>query len=114
MTTTPLVLYSGGQVGNSNTTLVTGGNNVQATIITTATFTNTDTVPHTLTVYLVRNSGSPSSSNKLISSLQLIGGQSYVSSELQGQILSTGDTIQAIADVAAKITCAGIPGYIVT
>lgn len=114
MALTALVLYSGGQLGGSPSTLVQGQANVAATIISTATFTNTDTVPHTLNIYLVRSGGTAGAGNALVSSQQLAAGQAYVSPEIQGQVLGVGDTIQAAADTANKITCAGITGFQVT
>lgn len=114
MTVSPAVLYTGGQLGTSVTTLVTAEFRTTGTVITAVSFTNTDTVPHTFTVYIVRNGETPSAANQVIDARQLAPGQTYTSIELQNQILEGGDTIQALADTAAKVTCAGISGYIIT
>lgn len=113
-TLTPSALYLGGQLTNAASILVTGQPSTTATIVSAATFTNTDTVPHTLTVYVVRSGGSPGPANILIDALPLPINPPYVSQELQGVTLAPGDTIQALADTSAKMTCSGIYGFVVT
>lgn len=112
MTIAPKTLYTGGQLTTSAATLYTSPTNTK-TIITQATFTNVDSVARLLTVYVVRSGGSASAANTLIKQLSIASGATYVSPELAGQILATGDFIQALADANTAITCAGISGYTV-
>lgn len=113
MSVTPMVLYGGGQLAGAAAALFTCPVNTRS-IVSAATFTNTDTVARLLTVYVVRSGGVAAAANVLIDGLSIAPGQSYVSPELQGQTLGSGDSIQALADGASTITCAGISGYQVT
>jgi hypothetical protein len=114
MIVTPAILFTGGQLSNSATALVTAAFNTTGTIITAASFTNTDTVTRAFTVYIVRNGGSPSAANEIIGARQLAPNETYTSLELQNQTLGPGDKLEAFADTANKVTCAGISGYVVT
>jgi len=114
MTVRAAVLYTGGQLTNTASILFMAGYNTAGTVITTASFTNTDTVAHSITVYIVRNGGSPGAANVIIDNRQLAPDETYTSLELQNQILNLGDTLQALADTSGKVTCAGISGYIIT
>lgn len=110
MTVTPSVLYAGGQLTASATLLYTSPANTK-TIITSATFTNTDSVARLLTAYVVRSGGSAGAANLLIDQQSIATKAAYVSPELPGQILAAGDAIWALADSATVVTCAGISGY---
>ena len=117
MTITPTPLYLGGQLGTSAATLFTAQANAK-TVITQVTFNNTDTVAHTISVYLVRSGGSASAANQVIGTPtaghSLAAGENYSALELVRQILAPGDFIQAKADTGAVVTCPGISGYVVT
>lgn len=113
MTITPRVLYAGGQIGNVAAPLYVVPANTKA-ILNAATFTNTDTADRLLTVYIVRSGGAPTPANTLIDAMTLRPGQAYVSPELLGQTLASGDAVQAMADAASLITCAGVSGYEIT
>lgn len=111
MSLSPAVLYAGGQIPATATVLYTSPTNT-TTIVTAATFTNTDTVARLLTVYIVRSGGSAGLPNALIDAQSIAIGKAYVSPELPGMTLAPGDQLVALADVASKITCAGINGYL--
>lgn len=108
MTITPKPLYTGGQLTTSAATLFTAAVNSK-TVITEWAFTNVDTVPRLLTVYLVRSGGAASVANTLVSARSLAAGETYAPPA--GQILNAGDFIQAKADANTTITCPGISGY---
>lgn len=111
MSLSPSVLFLGGQLGTSLGTLVTGKANTKA-LVTKAMFANTDTDARLLTVNLVRSGGSASAANILINAQPIASGESYEATELEGQILNPGDTIQAKADAVAVVNCTGISGYV--
>lgn len=110
---TPQTLYTGGQLTNAAATLYTSPTNTK-TVVTQATFTNVDSVARLLTVWIVRSGGSSSDTNILIDVRSLAANESYVATELAGQILGAGDFIQAKADANSVITCAGINGYLIS
>jgi len=110
MTISPKVLYPGGQLTASAATLFTSPANT-TTIISSAVFTNVDSVARLLTVYVVRSGGTAGAANTLISARSLAAGEAYPSPELAGVILGPGDFIQAKADAATAITASEISGY---
>lgn len=110
MSLKPAVLYLGGTLGTSLATLATGPTNT-TTLVTKAAFTNTDTVARLLTVNLIRSGGSASSANILIDAQPIAAGETYDATELEGQILNSGDFVQAKADAAAVVNCTGISGF---
>lgn len=110
MTITPKALFTGGQAPSTAAAMYTAPANTKA-IVTGATFTNTDTVNRLLTVYVVRKSGTAGNANILIDQLPLAPAQAYTSSELPATTLASGDALWWLADVAAKITCAGVNGF---
>jgi hypothetical protein len=114
MAVTPVVIYSGGQLSNVAAAVATAKTNITAFIVTSAVFTNTDSVPHTFSVWVVRSGGTNTSANQLVVSKQLTANQDYIAVDLQGQMLSPGDAIWLQADAASKITCVGISGYQIT
>lgn len=110
MTVSPKVLYAGGQLTTAAATLYTGPANTQ-TVVSSAVFTNVDSVARILTAYVVRSGGTAGAANTLIKSQSIAAGVAYVSPELAGVILGPGDLIQAKADANTAITCAEISGY---
>ena len=75
--------------------------NAQLTILK-ATACNTNTNPRTLTVYRVPDLGSPGATNLLIDGLA-IGAGATVILPLSGQTLLLSQSLQALADMAAKL-----------
>lgn len=110
MSLTPKAFFTGGQAPNPTAQMFVVNANTKA-ILTSATFTNTDTANRTLTVYIVRSGGSAGPANVLIDALSLAPNQAYVSPEIWGETLLAGDALWWLADVAAKITCAGVNGF---
>lgn len=76
-------------------------------VIKKLTFTNTDTVARTVTVYLVPSAGTAGATNILISARPIPAGDTYDCQEALGQTLLIGGFIQALADVGAKVTIQG-------
>lgn len=71
------------------------------------TFTNTDTVARTVTVYLVPSAGTAGVTNILVSARAIAAGDTYDCQEALGQTLRIGGFIQALSDVASKVTIQG-------
>lgn len=113
MTISPKVLYSGGQLAGAVQALFTVPANTMA-VITGATFTNTDIVTQSFTIYLVRAGSSPRPGNILIDNQLMAPDDAYVSPEIRGKIMGPGDFLSAVASTGGKITCAGIDGYYIT
>lgn len=80
-----------------------------ATISTVSnlSFTNTDTVPRTVTMYFVPASGTAGAANEIAAPYSLSAGQTWVPPQAIGLSLTAGASLQASADVAAKVTYAG-------
>jgi hypothetical protein len=93
------------QLGNADAAIVTGSNNV-TTLIKRAVFTNTSASAVTLTINVVPNAGSSSAANRVIDPQRrtLAAGESYVSPELAGTVLSSGDMIRGLASTASVVT----------
>ena len=80
------------------------------TIIDKFTATNIDASSHTLNVYIVPSGGAASDANRVVKDQTITAGQCYnFSSEIQNQILTTGDTLQISASTASNINirCSG-------
>lgn len=73
------------------------------TIIDKFTATNTDASAVTLTVYIVPSGGTAGGSNTVISAKSIAAGATSDLSELQNQILNTGDLISVFASTASKM-----------
>lgn len=73
------------------------------TVIRRAVFTNTDTVPRTITVHRVPNGGSAVTANLLIQARRLAPGEAYVAAELASMVLNGGDAIFALADSSGVV-----------
>lgn len=72
------------------------------TIIDKFTATNVDASSRTLTVYLVASGGTAGTSNQIVSKSIAAGATADVT-ELQNQILATGDVISVLASAASTI-----------
>lgn len=72
-------------------------------IIKRAVFTNTDNVVVAITVYVVRSGSSAITGDIIIDAYPLSAGQAYVSPELSGMVLNPGDSIWALASIAAQV-----------
>jgi hypothetical protein len=73
-----------------------------------AVFCNTDTSAHALTMNLVAAGGSSGVSNTLISSRTLSPGESYVSPELAGLVITPGSMLRGLSATTVSITVSGI------
>lgn len=92
LTTSAAVIVS----GSFNSTL----------IITRATATNIDVVPHYVTIYRVVNGGSAASSNQIVSPKDwpgLINPGQTIAIPLTGHNLVNGQSLQALADVNSVV-----------
>lgn len=83
------------------------------TQITTATFANTDTVPHYVTVNMVRSGGTPGPSNQIMSVQAIAPGQPFTAPALSGRNFAPGDALVAFADADGVVT-AFIDGFTVS
>lgn len=76
-------------------------------------FVNTDTAARTVTVYLVPSGGTAGATNILISAQAIAPGECWDCYQANWQVLATGGTLQALADVAAKVTIQGAVAEVV-
>jgi len=72
----------------------------KSAIIDKFTATNTDASSRTITIYLVPSGGTSDSTNQIIKTKAIAAAATQDFSELQNQILSTGDSIRVVASVA--------------
>lgn len=110
MAITPQVLYAGGQLTTAAATLATSPANTK-TQVTSAVFTNVDSVARLLTVYVVRAGGTAGAANTIIPGRSIAVNGTDLAPELASLILGPGDFIQAKADANSVITCSEISGY---
>lgn len=102
MTITPVQLIAPQQLTNAAAIYYTSTN--IRTRVDKMSFTNVDTAnPHTVTVYLVPNGGSPGVTNIITDARSIAAKQTWNSPDMVGQILNPGDTIQALADASAQV-----------
>lgn len=106
MSVTPKKLITPAQLTASAATYYTVPANTKARI-TKLTFTNSDTTARTMTLYLVPSGGSAGVTNILTKAFPIGPGATYEAFEAEGHVLSTGDTIQALADVTSMVTVQG-------
>lgn len=66
--------------------------------------TNTDSVPHTVTVYLADNASAPTAADVILPSKTLQANESFVVFQALGAVVTAGGTIQAIADASGFVT----------
>jgi len=76
-------------------------------IIKQLVFNNIDTVAHTVTAYLVPAAGSASTTNQCGETLSLAAGRSMTCYAALLQTMNPGETIQAVADAANKVSIRG-------
>jgi len=103
MTATPKKLVPGSQLTSSAATYYTCPTNTK-TLIKKATFTNTDSSARTITLYLVPIGGTAGVTNILSDAVSVASLTTYEAFEAEGHILEAGGTLQALADVGAKVT----------
>lgn len=102
MTTAPVVLQPGATLPASSAILMTP---VTATVqIVSAVFANTDAGVNTFQAYLVRSGGAPGPTNLIIPGQQLAPNQTYVSPELRGCYLESGDALYGNATNGGVVT----------
>jgi len=100
-------LFAPIQVPNAATVLYTAPA-LTRTMITKLTFTNEDTVAHTITVYLgsAQDAAHTLRSNKTIPPAG-VEGSAWECFEAEGHMMQPGDALAAIADASAKVTAIG-------
>lgn len=76
-------------------------------LIKKITATNNDTVARTVTIYLVPSGGSAGVTNIIMKTKAIAAAETYEFTEIEGHVISTGDTIQALADSASQVTFQG-------
>jgi len=106
MTTSAKKLFSPALLTASAATYYTAPANTH-TILKKLTFTNTDTVARTITVYLVPSAGSASATNTLTSAQTIAPGATYECFEGEGHVLNPGDFLQALASTATVVNIQG-------
>ena len=74
------------------------------TIIDKFTATNTDSGAVTITIYIVPSGSSATDSNMIVKTYSIAAATTHDFSELQNQILNTGDFISVLASTASKMT----------
>ncbi len=106
------VNITGAQLTASAATYYTVPANTKS-VIKKLTFTNTDTVARTVTVYLVPSAGTAGVTNILVSARAIAAGDTYDCTEALGQTLLPAGFIQALADVGSKVTIQGAVAEVV-
>jgi len=91
------------QVANSTTTYYTVASKTTV-VLRRLVVCNTDTSTRTLTVYLVENGGSAGNSNMAIDAQNITPNETWLAAELEGLVLTAGDTIQMVASSASALT----------
>ena len=89
-------------LSNAATTVATSSSLSQVTVLKCSVL-NTDSNPHSISLYRVPASGTPSASNQLIKNYSL-GANSTVVLPIAGQVLYNGQTFLASADSNAVVT----------
>lgn len=83
----------------------------QAALLQKVTFTNNDTVAHTLTVWWVPSGGARATTNIVVNNVTVspkgpTNDGVYEAIVLEGHLMQPGDALHAVADTAAKINAA--------
>ena len=73
------------------------------TQITALTATNTDSVTHAITLYIVPSGGTATASTLSTAARPILAGGNYSGQNEYGQVLNPGDSIWGLADTAAKV-----------
>ena len=94
------------QLSASTLTLYTVPSN-RTTVITRISFTNTTTTDRFVNLWLVPTGNTAADENQIIDELFIAAGETFSPSDVEGQVLPTGNTIQAQAEVANAITVIG-------
>lgn len=102
MTVTVRSIIPAKQAENAQTTQYTATS--ATTIIDKMTATNTTTGNVLLSVNLVALGGSASASNLIIDERAIAPGETYVCTEIAGQVLESGGFISTLADTASALT----------
>jgi hypothetical protein len=102
MTVTVRSIIPAKQAENAQTTQYTATS--ATTIIDKMTATNTTTANVLLSVNLVALGGSASASNLIIDERAIAPGETYVCTEIAGQVLESGGFISTLADTASALT----------
>lgn len=95
-------------VNPSNTTLYVSPTGV-TTVLDTFVVTNTDSVAHPISVYIVPPGSMPSASNQIITNLSMPPKQDTTISTLVSQVVGSGQSIIAITDALSclKVAASG-------
>jgi hypothetical protein len=103
MSVTAKVLIQSKYAANTNTTEYTAPA-LTRTIIDKFTATNNDASARTISIYIVPSAGSADGSNRIIKDLSIAAGVTADISEMQNQILATGDFVVCAASVTSQVT----------
>lgn len=79
----------------------------RTTVITRITFTNTSTTDRFVSLWLVPSGDTPQDSNKILDENFVAAGETFSLSDVEGQALPQGNTIQAAAEAVNAITIIG-------
>lgn len=96
-------LVQGAQLTNVVATYYTAPTGTTA-VIKRAVFSNTTASPQTITVNVVTSGGTASAANQIINARTIAPGETYVSPELAGMVISPAETVQAVSSAGAAIT----------
>lgn len=102
MSITPIQLISPQQITDAAATYYSSVN--IKTRIDKMSFTNTDSMAHTVTLYLIPSGGTAGDGNTITSAHGVAAGETWNCPDAVGQILALGGFIQAKADTASVIT----------
>jgi len=92
-------------LSNTLAAIKTIGGQGATAVISRVVFTNTDTATRTIRVEVVRSGGSAGTGQILIMDQPVGPSQTYVSPEMAGLVLASGDAIWASASTAAVVNC---------
>ena len=94
-------------VANAATTYFTASAN-ERVLVKSLTFCNDDTVTRTVTVYCVPSGGTASATNQVAKAIPILSSETLDLIQMIGQqTLLGGGTVQALADVASKVSITG-------
>lgn len=105
MNVVPRPLFNAQLIPNSDTTVYTAPSGIN-TIVDKLTVYNGDSGTQTLAINIIPSGGSVGASN-LVAVISMTTGQTVDFSQVQNQILATGDKISLNASVASKIVARG-------
>ena len=106
MTVTPVCIIQSVVVTGSDVSVYTSPAST-ATIVDKFTATNTDSSNHTLNVNIIPSGGSVGAGNLVISVITVNANSTLDITQLQNQILNTGDAISVKASAASDIIVRG-------